>query len=85
MTNDNPVEPLAIAQEVERYVDGEFRDAENYSNRDLLDESGVYSLHSLAARIYQRGFNDGRAVEGWKRNEQRQRTRVAERESGSAS
>lgn len=82
MTNTNPVEPLAIAQEVERYVDGEFRDTEKYSNRELLDESGVYELHSLAARIYQAGFNDGRAVEGWKRNEQRQRTRDAERRTG---
>jgi hypothetical protein len=82
VTQPNPVEPLEVAQEVERYVDGEFRDAEKYSIRDLLDESGVYSLHSLAARIYQRGFNDGRAVEGWKRNEQRQRTRDAERRKG---
>jgi len=82
VTSNTPVEPLAVAQEVERYVDGEFRDAEKYSNRELLDESGVYELHSLAARIYQAGFNDGRAVEGWRRNEQRQRTRVAERQAG---
>lgn len=78
MNTELPVEPLAVAQEVERYVDGEHRDAGKYSNRDLLDDSGVYSLHELAARIYQRGFNDGRAVEGWKRNEQRNRTRAAQ-------
>lgn len=79
MTNERPVEPLDVAQSVESYVDGEFRDAAKYSNRELLDESGVYSLHELAARIYQMGFNDGRQVEGWKRNEQRQRVKDAER------
>lgn len=78
MTTDRPIEPLAVAQDVEFYVEGEHRDAAKYSNRDLLDESGVYSLHELAARIYQRGFNDGRAVEGWKRNEQRNRTRTTQ-------
>lgn len=78
MTIERPVEPLAVAQDVESYVDGEHRDAAKYSNRELLDDSGVYSLHELAARIYQRGFNDGRAVEGWKRNEQRNRIRAAQ-------
>jgi hypothetical protein len=78
MSNDRPVEPLDVAQEVERFVYDEFRDAAKYSNREPLDESGVYSLHELAARIYQRGFNDGRQVEGWKRNEQRQRVKDAE-------
>lgn len=78
MTTERPIEPLAVAQDVESYVDGEHRDAAKYSNRDLLDDSGVYSLHELAARIYQRGFNDGRAVEGWKRNEQRNRTRATQ-------
>ena len=77
MTTERPVEPLSIAQEVERYVNDEFRDAAKYSNRELLDESGVFSLHELAARIYQTGFNDGRAVEGWRRNEQRQRSKEA--------
>lgn len=84
MNNERPVEPLEIAQEVERYVDSEIRDAKKYSNRELFDESGVYSLHELAARIYQSGFNDGRAVEGWKRNEQRQRTKDIERERAAA-
>jgi len=78
MTTERPVEPLAVAQDVESYVDGEHRDAAKYSNRDLLDSSGVYSLHELAARIYQRGFNDGRAVESWKRTEQRNRIRAAQ-------
>lgn len=78
MNTERPVEPLHVAQDVESYVDGEYRDAAKYSNRDLLDDSGVYSLHELAARIYQRGFNDGRAVEGWKRNEARNRSRAAQ-------
>lgn len=77
-----PVEPFTVAQEVELYVRAELRDTEKYSNRDLLDESGVYDLHSLAALIYQMGFNDGRAVEGWKRNEHRQRARDVARKVG---
>ena len=79
MANDNPVEPLDVAQEVELFIDAEYRAAAKFSNREILDDSGAYSLHSLAARIYQMGFNDGRAVEGWKRNEQRQRTKDAAR------
>lgn len=81
MSAERPIEPLPVAQDVESYVDGEHRDAAKYSNRDLLDDSGVYSLHELAARIYQRGFNDGRTVEGWKRHEQRNRSRAAQEET----
>lgn len=55
-------EPLPVAQEVDQYLYGEFSDAEKYDNRDLLDESGIYSLHRLAARIYAMGFRDGHMV-----------------------
>lgn len=84
MSNDRPVEPLSVAQEVERFVDGEFRDAAKFSNREVLDESGVYSLHEVAAHIYQLGFNDGRQVENWKRNEQRQRAKDVQRQTQTA-
>ena len=84
MVNDRPVEPIDVAQAVERYVDAEHADALKYSNREVLDESGVYDLHSLAARIYQIGFNDGRAVEGTKRNGARTRAREAEQKGDTA-
>lgn len=72
---DRPVEPLTVAQMVEGYASAEHRDAAKYSNRELLDESGIYDLHSLAARVYQLGFNEGRAVEGYRKVEQRLRDR----------
>lgn len=55
-------EPSEVAQEVDQYLYGEFSDAEKYSNRDLLDESGIWSLHRLAARIYAMGFREGHGV-----------------------
>jgi len=69
------VEPFAVAQLVEQYASDEIRDAAKYSNRAPLDESGVYSLHTLAARIYQLGFNEGASVERWRNAEQRHRDR----------
>lgn len=53
---DRAVEPFAVAQMVETYVDSELRDAAKYTNREPLDDSGVYGLHDLAARIYALGF-----------------------------
>jgi hypothetical protein len=55
-------EPLPVSQEVEQFIYGEFSNAEKYDNRDLLDKSGIYSLHRLAARIYAMGYRDGHLV-----------------------
>ena len=71
------VEPVAVADLVERYVDQELRDAAKYDNSTPLDHSGVWSLHRLAAQIYTLGHEDGervadarhRAHEGRKREE----------------
>lgn len=58
------IEPQAVVDLVEEYVRKELSDAEKYENRDLLDESGIYSLHSLAADAYAKGYEDAtRAVE----------------------
>jgi hypothetical protein len=73
---DRPVEPFAVAQMVEAYATDQYRDAEKYSNRELLDESGIYDLHALAGRIYALGFNEGCSVEGWRKHEQRQRIKT---------
>ena len=53
------VEPRAIAGLVETFVNDEHEDARKYSNRTPLDESGVWTLHQLAAEIYAVGFDDG--------------------------
>lgn len=71
--SERPVEPFAVAQLVEQYASDQHRTAVQYSNREVLDESGVFDLHTLAARVYALGFNEGAAVEGWRKHEQRQR------------
>ena len=64
MTRVEPnVVPVGVVRIVEQYVTSELDDAARYENREPLDESGVYSLHRLAAQIYAEGFIDGGAVE----------------------
>jgi hypothetical protein len=58
---DFSIEPQAVVLLVEDYVRSEISDAEKFSNREPLDESGVFSLHRLAASIYASGFRDGDA------------------------
>jgi len=53
------VEPKEIVGLVEGFVSDEHNDARKYSNRTPLDESGVWTLHQLAAEIYAKGFEDG--------------------------
>jgi hypothetical protein len=57
------IEPKAIAELVETYVSDEYADARKFDNRALLDESGVWTLHQLAAEIYALGFRDGAFTE----------------------
>jgi hypothetical protein len=76
--NDQPrVEPTPVVELVERYVSGELRDAEKYDNRQPLDETGVWSLHALAARIYAMGWEDGERSTA--RREQAARSREFDR------
>ena len=79
---DRPVEPLVIAQMVEQYATDQHSEADKYSNRELLDESGIFDLHTLAARIYALGFNEGAAVESWRKHEQRQRIKDSSDKAG---
>lgn len=59
-----PIEPAAVVQAVDRYVRNELHDARHYDNRSPLDESGVYSLHLLAAEIYALAWDEAtRAAE----------------------
>ncbi len=59
---DRTPEPYPVAQMVEDYVRSELADAAQYSNRATLDESGIWSLHAVAARIYALGWRDGAHV-----------------------
>lgn len=81
---DRPIEPMNIALMVDEYAATEHDAARRYENRELLDESGIYSLHELAARIYQHGFNDGRATEALRSQgsmrRERDRARAAQEE-----
>jgi len=53
------VEPHAIANLVETFINDEHNDDRKYTNRTPLDSSGVWSLHQLAAEIYAVGFEEG--------------------------
>jgi len=53
------VEPNKIVDLVEGFVNDEYSDDSKYENRTPLDESGIWSLHQLAAEIYAAGFAEG--------------------------
>lgn len=53
------IEPLRVVQMVEDYVRGQLDSAEQHTNRSPLDESGIWSLHDLAALVYAEGFESG--------------------------
>jgi len=53
------VEPKAVADLVEAFINDEHEDARKYSNRTLLDSSSAWTLHQLAADIYAAGFEEG--------------------------
>lgn len=62
-----------IVLAVEEYVDTELQQAEKYTNRTPLDDSGIWSLHALAADLYAMGFDDGQRVEAERGRHQRRR------------
>lgn len=84
MPDSQPPAPVEVTLLVESFVNSEHRDAAKYDNRSLLDQSGVWNLHDLAARIYALGFKDGRTVESVRENGMRQRERDAARAAASA-
>jgi hypothetical protein len=56
------IEPVAVAERVDRYVDRALRDAAKFDNSAPLDVDGVWDLHRLAAEIYAIGHEDGERV-----------------------
>ncbi len=77
MATEHPVEPREVAERVERYVNRELHDARQYENRSALDDSGVWSLHRLAAEIYALGFAAGGDVERIRADGDQERRREA--------
>jgi hypothetical protein len=67
------VEPKAIVDLVETFVNDEHYDDRKYENRTPLDESGVWSLHQLAADIYAAGFEEGVRTEEARQRGKRER------------
>ena len=67
------VEPKAVADIIEEFVDDEHRGAGKWANRSPLDESGVFTLHRLAADIYTAGFKEGERTEAVRERGRRQR------------
>lgn len=57
--SEQRIEPSEVVMAVEMYVEGELRDEEKYDNRKPLDESGIYGLHLLAAKVYALGYDAG--------------------------
>lgn len=55
--------PVDAVRLVELYVSSELEDARQYENRHPLDDSGIYALHQLAARIFSLGCVAGRDSE----------------------
>lgn len=69
------IEPREVVAAVEAYVSSELSDASRYTNRSLLDESGVWSLHRLAADVYALGWEAGERAQAERDNQQRRRDR----------
>lgn len=75
--NPPQVVTTEVVSLVEEYVWRELNDAEKYENSELLDESGIWSLHRLAAEIYGKGFRDGEFVESERQRRSSYRERTA--------
>lgn len=67
--------PQSVVQAVEEYVYSELSSKTKYENRTPLDESGIWSLHRLAARIYAQGFDAGERIESDRSRAERRRMR----------
>lgn len=72
------VEPAEVIDLVEDYVRRALNSAEQYSNSQPLDESGVYDLHRLAARVYAMGWAAGETAQQRRDSAARVRQRLNE-------
>lgn len=80
-TTEHRIVTPDVVDMVDLYVEGELSDAAKYSNSTPLDESGIWSLHRLAAEIYARGFAAGEQVEAKRNNAVRLRERERQQQN----
>jgi hypothetical protein len=74
---DRPrIVPVEVIESVDGYAHDELDDAQKYENSAPLDESGIYSLHILAARIYAMGFEAGERAASRRQDGERARARL---------
>lgn len=83
--SDPRIIPQAVAQEVDLWIDKQIEDAINFVNSEPLDESGAWSLHALAARIYAAGFSDGERVTDQRLSAEHRRAKARAKLSGDGS
>lgn len=70
--------PIEVVEIIDRFIDREHSAARKFTNREVLDKSGAYSLHEAASSVYARGYHDGRMAERARTNGERQRAFDAE-------
>jgi hypothetical protein len=73
---DAHILPCEQVADVDRWVDSELSDAAKYDNRAPLDDSGVWSLHRLAAKMYAAGWDAGERAATERENAARRRERA---------
>lgn len=85
MSPEYRVEPPAVLELVESFLEKEYSSAER-ENRLPFDDRSVHSLHLLAAQIYALGHSDGAEVtdERYRRQHQRRRALMVEARPGVA-
>ncbi|OWL95541.1 hypothetical protein B7435_30100 [Mycolicibacterium peregrinum] len=74
--------PTEVTQAVEEYVFSEHFARDNKEDRSPLDESGIWELHRVAARIYAMGFEGGTRVQAQRSRADLQRARAAGLQAG---
>lgn len=80
------LEPSEVLNAVEEYVYSQLSDARKYDNREPLDESGVWSLHKLAADVYAMGWEAGERAQAERdRHQARRNQERADEAEGDAS
>ena len=74
---DSIVTPDVVNQ-VDEYIRTETDQVQKYDNRAPFDESGIFSLHLLAAQIFAKGYELGQLSAEARHHGQYQRRRDAE-------
>lgn len=67
-----------VVQQVDEYIRSETVQVQKYDNRAPFDESGIFSLHLLAAQIFAKGYELGQSTAEERHRGEYQRRRDAE-------